>query len=404
MRVARGNIRPRVLDSGSGPRPTRFGEIWAIDHFVSGQQQAITIQDLFSGVLWVKSASNLGAREVIAYINYLFSFGITIEGLALLSDRAKVFLESIDFQEWLEEKSVHLIPSKGYDPTHIASLERAHLEMGVWVRSLPESERSVWGEGFWDEFLYGFNHSETECGLSRSELAWGVGLGRNQEIAVRLKTLHSSVQDAKKMEKFKVFTDTLVSGRKVRVLPRSTVLAKKGDRGEIVEVLECFGPSTLVRGSKGARYVPSRLLRPLGPGVEGVDGAVHEQRGNLDQKYEEKKLHQQQVAEDELVEVKVGDWVVYRSLGKVFLGVSTSVGEDFVEIQEIQQKQGVYTAVWRSGDNRKMSQSPGRTWRAEEWKIRPEDVVFACSRGVGDQMWTPPLQVLEALAMRDRMG
>ena len=67
------------------------------------------------------------------------------------------------------------------------------------MRSLPESERSVWGEGFWDEFLYGFNHSETECGLSRSELAWGVGLGRNQEIAVRLKTLHSSVQDAKKM-------------------------------------------------------------------------------------------------------------------------------------------------------------------------------------------------------------
>ena len=182
-------------DKAPGPRPSRFGEVLAIDFKPIGRFRTVTAQDLYAGILWCVLVSDESAESAKKAVQKLLSFGLPIKNL--LFDRAKSFVESENFKSFLDSKAIEGMKSKGYDPTHIASLERSHLELGAYLRSfgdlesLPKADLETRIDGF----LEGFNAITLDCGITRRELAFGSTPDRSREISRRLRTLTQSLKD-----------------------------------------------------------------------------------------------------------------------------------------------------------------------------------------------------------------
>jgi hypothetical protein len=309
--------------------------------YVPSQQYTLTLatmQDIYSGVLWAHEVPLQNGEGAISALSYLRRQGIPVRSVYM--DQARAFRISHMFRTYLTENGLDPFYSKGHDPQHIASLERAHGELGTYYRSLPASAEKG-DTSILDNFLISFNNMELDCGITRSELAYGSSPVRSKEIARRLRSLTHSIRDDKTEDEDKIFIPGTIASRKLE--PRS----KTDPRGELVRVLSRTQGSALCEPLSGGlpTYTPIRRLR-LKLNTEDAGGA--------EELYIPRPEHSAFRAPDATLPpardhpelIPRGHWVVYLDNRIPYVGIAQDQGRSGVLLHEHRLVGKEYLPVW----------------------------------------------------------
>jgi hypothetical protein len=330
--------------SSSGPRPSRVGECVALDFkqvYIPSQSYTLTLAtmlDIYSGVLWAHKVPHQNGEGAISAISYLRRQGIPVQSIYM--DQARAFRVSHMFRSYLTEHGLTPFYSKGYDPQHIASLERAHGELGTYYRSLPPSVDQD-DTSILDNFLISFNHLELDCGITRSELAYGSSPTRSNEIARRLRSLTQSMRDDRTGGEDNVFVPGTIASRMLE--PRS----KTDKRGELVRILSRTQGSALCEPLSGGlpTYTPMRRLRlklNIGDSGDVEDLYIPRARHSAFQAQDP----EDPPAHDRPALIPRDHWVVYLDNSRPYVGVAQDQGRGGILLHEHRLVGKEYLPVW----------------------------------------------------------
>ena len=285
--AARTKIREIDLSNSPALRPTYFGEIIALDFkgpmfSNSPNSHYATTQELLSGHLQGLPCNSPSGDSAIASLKKFMALGVVPR--IVLVDRAKAYIVSNDFLAFCQSHNIEIVKAKGFNPTHIASLERSHQEIDCFQRSLDDP--GDW-EKHSDDFMLAFNEAPIENGLSRAELAFGTSPARTTEIARRLKTLSQAVVDSEKLADPDLMSlrKKFRTGMYVTIRNPKSVSSKSTWRGKRYKLISMLGATALISTEKGPTYVPLRRLATpdwsIAHDANDSDSHVHDEHVQL---------------------------------------------------------------------------------------------------------------------------
>jgi hypothetical protein len=370
-----------------------IGQALSMDFKPIGGFCAITAQDLYTGLLFAFPAHREDAESAIQAFQHLLGLGLSIQ--TLLLDRAKAFLLSENFRSILAAEGCEPIFSKGHDPRHISSLERAHAELNAYFRSfgpVAEDDFDLFRIRL-NRFLSEFNALELSCGITRRELAYGTAPIRQAEINRRLRTLTQSLEDSQRFAKpdshMKLAPGTIAHLKRE---PKS----KRDAKAELVEILSRYQGSALVRSLQGRwppKYVPTRRLTPrLQVGSPSAPYTPVTEDINI-----------QTESKVDLIVPKKGEWIVYVDNRKPNVGIVTDPGNNGCLLQETRHVKGQWVPVWCKNGNAITAKSRPRAHAPMSWQISLVQVLGKAPRPSHTKFSLPEsLQQIYAEAERRR--
>ena len=394
------DAQPSQDFSGEAIRCTHFMQVVSFDtagpkQTLSGPLHLATWLDACTGLFNARVIGTPDAASAIAFVKFIFTYGKKPE-LALF-DRAKSYLASQKFRSFLHSHGVDARYSKGDDPRFILGLERIPQEFNKWHRTLDDP--LTWNLHI-DEFIFLVNSLVSESsGLSRSGNAFGHGPAHAKAIARRHKTLLEARTDSKAADP-------------PRFMPgsRARLLANPKNKGHLklhdIDVVDYAPATSLIQKHNGDyQYVANRRIRA----IAGSPLEPHFLPDNSPPSVSP-LLPFDPLEDDELPEPPpppvpspaVGDWCIYSSARRPYIGVITSCETRSVHIHSFEFRHRKLLPVWTDSDLKtRYSKIRAPGFEPDNYLIERSSVLATAPR-LQQALFTLPLALKHAIAAYNR--